>query len=630
MQLPATLRERILRAVRRERAAGPLAAASPAARAVLSWIRNIALPDDLFVLESAERREVLGYPFPSFPESSPAPATDAARDRVRFHIRDGLPSKRPGLPPEEGFRPIVRLRALEVWERDTPHGPTRPLRLGLSAVEARAVLSFVRARAVHSLGPAGAPEPQPVGAGQLARLSHRLSVGVAVWTRGRLRGSVVSPAGPALRTFGLAATWVCKDGRFERLTAADLEDTVFEATLIHAPRTELTREEIATDDAYHDKAIFLFEGTRSGMYLPEVFNVGGARKLTRLTETLARDKAGLSAFGPKCTVEVCEVTDFVESADRAGVVELDGPVARWSPGEGGVGGREAAVAACEWLARIQGEDGRLPVRVRASSGEGLGADLTRSAMTAHALAECGAAFALPSATSSGRLAFDHVVRTRVPGDKSDGLLTSAYLGKAAFALSGREGAAPFVGEIVGVVRETTRSLPVLVASQLLTFLTLVAGEHADAAAACGALQADLGARWTRVADGDPSASLAEWAELAMAPDRDLSARVRRWLVGHQLPSGAFPDSPSSSFVYSRGTGKVFEVLAAAEPVAAQAAEAALAWLRGMQYRADSAFFIPTEHRPRLLGGLRHDHWDTDAWIDAAGHLLLGLARLEAR
>jgi hypothetical protein len=48
----------------------------------------------------------------------------------------------------------------------------------------------------------------------------------------------------------------------------------------------------------------------------------------------------------------------------------------------------------------------------------------------------------------------------------------------------------------------------------------------------------------------------------------------------------------------------------------------------MQYRPDSMFFVPVEHRPRVMGGLRHDAYDTDAWIDAAGHVLLGLARLD--
>ena len=83
---------------------------------------------------------------------------------------------------------------------------------------------------------------------------------------------------------------------------------------------------------------------------------------------------------------------------------------------------------------------------------------------------------------------------------------------------------------------------------------------------------------------------------------ELSSEVRRWLIDQQLRSGAFPDTTSSSFVYSRGTGKVFEVLAASHdaPDAEDAAAAALGWLLGMQYRPDSMFFIPSEHRDRAV------------------------------
>ena len=127
-------------------------------------------------------------------------------------------------------------------------------------------------------------------------------------------------------------------------------------------------------------------------------------------------------------------------------------------------------------------------------------------------------------------------------------------------------------------------------------------------------------------------SLAEWAELAAAfpTDSNTSREVRDWLRSWQLPSGAFPETTTSDFVYSRGTGKVFEVLALRPAESPGALDRALAWLLSMQYRPNSAFFVPYEHWGRVLGGLRHDYYGPDAWIDAAGHFLLGLARLLGR
>jgi hypothetical protein len=126
-------------------------------------------------------------------------------------------------------------------------------------------------------------------------------------------------------------------------------------------------------------------------------------------------------------------------------------------------------------------------------------------------------------------------------------------------------------------------------------------------------------------------ALAEWAELVAAfpldarPSRD----VAEWLCAKQRADGAFPNTTASDFPYTRGTAKIFEVLTLRPADCARAADRALQWLRTLQYRPDAVFFVPEEHRDRILGGLRHDHRDTDAWIDAAGHLLVGLARLES-
>ena len=57
------------------------------------------------------------------------------------------------------------------------------------------------------------------------------------------------------------------------------------------------------------------------------------------------------------------------------------------------------------------------------------------------------------------------------------------------------------------------------------------------------------------------ASLAEMVNTFKCLDTDLSAAVASWIADKQLPNGSFPASTKSDFAYTRGTSKIFEVLA---------------------------------------------------------------------
>jgi AMMECR1 domain-containing protein len=620
---------------------------------VLSWIRTIALEDDVLYLDTprapgaavgaAWRGRPSGYlrfGFPSLPTGRPEPVTDPdARARVRFVLRTragrGGPAETDDLPTngsEPGWRAILNLRELVVIERDAPHGGQWPLRLGLGVEEGARVLAHART-AVQRFTTGEKLDALALRA-EHPRFAQCSAVAVALWTRGRLRGSVITPPGPVFRTLGQAAVAACQDTRFARLSAADLADTVFQVGFLHPPRVPLSRHEIATCAAYPDKAMLLSDGTRAGAYMPEVFNLFPQRiaRLKALTESLARDKMGLPSLAPSARVEVSEVSEVVESADRSRAIRLDGPVARFDVGATSDAVQSAGQAACRWLAAIQGEDGALPLFVRPSSGKAEGTDVVRSAMTAEALAAFGVAYGLDSAVETARRVLGWLDRGRSgwTQKRAIGLPTTIYCGKAA----------AWLGDEVGLGAAARSALEQLdgpdpgplVLAHAASFLDRAGARHAPAGHKCESLRRQLAARFARATATEEPVSLAEWAELGAAfpIDSKTSREVRDWLRSRQLPSGAFPESTTSDFVYSRGTGKIFEVLALHPTEAPGAVDRALAWLLSMQYRPDSAFFVPHEHWACVLGGLRHDHYGPDAWIDAAGHFLLGLARLQAR
>jgi AMMECR1 domain-containing protein len=604
---------------------------------VLSWIRTIGFEDDVFYVDGPNGRGFLRFAFPSSPSDRPVRIRGPVPlGSVRFVVRTDIGLRRsfggrelsPGPDVEAPeWRTILRLRDVSVFERDAPHGACRPLRLGLDLREGWSALSHARRCAEQHLAgheDVSARSRLP----ELARLSSWSTVGVALWTRGRLRGSVVSPPGPALRGLGQAASWACRDARFEHLSPAELAETRFQITIVHAPAVPLSRREIETGAAYHDKALFLSEGTRSGVYLPEIFNVAPHRTLRALVDSLAREKAGLAGYGDATSVDVCEVTELVESADRMRAVQLDGPVARVADGDGDwrSRARAAGATACAWLAALQNEEGALPLRVRPSTGRAEGVDPPRMAMVAHALAAFGVAIDHAPAVQSSRRLLGWLDRARPTWGAATPheLLTTCYLGKAALCLGDEARVEKALTDALRLMDSAPRE-PLVLAHAASFFLAASEG-RAEVAHRCESLQRELLDRFARARSAREPMSLAGWAELGAA--LETSGEIMEWLRSKQLPSGAFPDTTASDHVYSRGTGKVLEVLALRPADSMRAIECAVSWLLAMQYRADSMFFVPEEHRSRVSGGLRHDMFDADAWIDAAGHLILALARLE--
>jgi AMMECR1 domain-containing protein len=632
MDAPMSLARRAQWALRaRARFAG-----DPALHRTLDWIRTIALEDDAFALVTGRDRGVFRFAFPSRPEDHPERLALGEDDaRVRFVVSAGEAAGDGAAETvAPGWRRILRFDGLSVVERDAPHGRARPLRLGLTDADGWALLRKARAAGEGFVAGREPAKETARGSGD-ARLSQRSMLAVSMWTRGRLRGSIVCPPAPALATARRAGELVCKDARFERPTLAELADTVFQVGLVHAPAIPLSREEIRERDAYADKALFVSEAAHFGAYMPEVFNVRADRKLAPLLRSLAREKAGLEGIGAGTRVEACEVSEVVESADRTRAVALDGPLARVvgdQPEPLADAARAAGGAACAWLVSVQQEDGSWPVRVRPATGAGAGRDPVRVALVAFALAAYGGAARIDEAPRAARRALAWLERARSEWtrDPVRELWTHCYVGRTADCLGDAEAFAAAVAGVGKVARAAARDR--MAAMHAASLSRQAAARDPDAARRAETLGASLYEEFRRARDGKAAVSLAEWAELATSfpPDSRQARDIDGWLRSYQLPDGSFPETTASRFAYTRGTGKVFEVLAQTSADAEPALARCLGWLRTMQYRLDSVFFVPQEHRSRVLGGLRHDVYDTDAWVDAAGHLLIGLAHLAKR
>jgi len=158
-------------------------------------------------------------------------------------------------------------------------------------------------------------------------------------------------------------------------------------------------------------------------------------------------------------------------------------------------------------------------------------------------------------------------------------------------------------------------------------------------------------REERIINGS-SISLAEQAWLVDAfketaevthdrADAEFALEVADFLLDYQVPdrglhmAGAFWNTPSDFYIYTRGTGKIAEALADAAVVAREFGynpakylegyRKATRWLMTMQYVPQTAYFVPVENLSYVIGAIRAALEDTTAPLDSAGHFITSVA-----
>ena len=254
--------------------------------------------------------------------------------------------------------------------------------------------------------------------------------------------------------------------------------------------------------------------------------------------------------------------------------------------------------------------------------------LTRGAFTAYALLEYADVTQLDTYRSAGMRAYKALATRTMVADEHAAV--GIYLGMAARKLRLKEDVARFQNILMKSSVFNADVQPIIFL-QAARFLAAV-GDPRSATFAAGVFEKVLEDFRTKKESGVP-VSLASYADMLVVSRQlgnaytAVQEEISAWYESYQLEDGSFPNTTSGGLAYTRGTGKIFESLAY-EPIRhEQSIRRALAWLARMQYTPDSAFFIPRERQPLCLGGFRHDAGNPQAWPDAAGHVLLGGARL---
>ncbi len=591
--------------------------------ACFDWIREVATPEDVIKIQLRGSKVFFIFEFPL-----------SSRDRPKRVMHSGAESQTtffittPTVRPPEGFLQVFTSPVLAVWENPEQIREFIPLRRGLSEFEKKLLLDIAREGLAKFLTTGRWPSLHTSArrAEIPSRLHRKSDVGVALWVDGRMRGSMIETGKHLLEGILSAAALASKDSRFPPVQADELPHTRIEITLIRPLKVPLREEEYRANEIYPTKGYVLTEKDHVGWYLPEMFNVRRFTTLKEFAQSLATEKAKLGVSpNAKRVIRTFDTEDFIESADETHrPLSLLGPAVSFGtvrfPLQESV--LDRLTLAAQWLCGLQQENGSMPAILSPLFMYEKN-DLLRQTFTLLALAEYHRTFPSP--------AIDRVLKrgaqylARIEKQEPHTFLCEVYRGQLAIARGDRE-----VAERIGAKfaeLPLSKFEPITYAQLLVFFAKLNERGHPHVSELLSALERTFKEQRRKNA----SMNLAVWAEAALAfhfHSSPMKESVIEWILPYQNRDGSFPRDTHGGLPYTRGTGKIFEVLALWPDRYHDALGRALSWLLSMQYTEDSLFFVSPERRDRFLGGFRHDMLNADTWIDAAGHILLGAARLK--
>ncbi|MEX2013346.1 MAG: AMMECR1 domain-containing protein [Parcubacteria group bacterium] len=543
----------------------------------------------------------------------------------------------PQVASEASWHRIWYAAGIEIWENKDMHRGTLPLRFGLSLSEKEVTLRFAR-KTMESFfdGERVVPEPDfPAH-----RAGEKTLVDVGVWINGEIRGSVISPLLPFIDALRHASRGALCDARMKPVEQDELENARIEVTFMSDLMLPLREQDIENGKIDACRGYYATRGDKRGWYLPMTFNGAKFKDMSGLKSSLIKEKAGIAEESKNIPLYTFQTEGWMEDGKHA-LMLLEGSVA-YAPlpptnsflQRVKTHGDQAA----EWLVGTCDAHDAMPLYIDPLYKRTGRMDWGRLANASYALAAFGVATSrkryLRASEQISEYIQRHIFNTREPG-VTPGVGSCAYLLHAALARSETH-IAPLLEYVKEqYARVAYRPIMHAVLASLFAKLTLEG-------------KGDYRAESFSLADGVfadfkknkfmPGTQLALYPELIytfqllhLLTGQSLyllqSEEVATWLIRQQLPNGSFPIWPDSSFAYTRGTGKIFEGLARHPGRYDTHIEKSFEWLVRLQYTPDSLYFTDPSFKTKVAGGFRHDHANTEAWIDSAAHFLLGAAYL---
>lgn len=534
----------------------------------------------------------------------------------------------------ENWHLIFFSSGIEIWENGIRFtGRPHPVRFGLSDVEKSQMLRFARKEMTLFLNSKGRDENNFL---LTTRRNEIVTLDVAIWVNSQLRGSIIIENKPLEAAIIQACQKSLRDVRMKPLEVRELEQAKIEITIMSDLRLPLSSED--KEQTYIDgsRGYHVSDGEKKAWYIPTVFNCIKLKKTQTFIKSLIEDKAKIFNYEESMPVQTYIVEGFIEKPND--FLRLEGSVAYCDVSNNFDINclKKSGNHAADWLLQLQDTDGYIPLFVDPLSRSYGRMDWPRLACTVHALAAYGRAVQEKKYQEAAKKSFMYLMKYifDVPVSSDTRIATLVYLGQASIIFDEKN----FYCKIIGHIGENWDKVsyrPIVCATIASLFAT--------------------DALWGKGVHTETAVSLAEKifkdfrqvmgkVQLALYPELACTMRIlhevtsqpqyinraeeiEEWLVSQQLRNGAFPASSGSTFYYTRGTGKVFEILANSPEQYKPVLHMVSRWLMRMQYTEENLYFADESFKKNSIGGLRHDLANTEAWIDSAAHYLLGISRL---
>lgn len=462
-----------------------------------------------------------------------------------------------------------------------------------------------------------------------------VALDVAFWVRGELRASMILADGlPLQQALEQCTERSLHDGRFRPLTQDELAELRIELTFFGS-WTELLGASFQSLPIEPDHGfVACVDGAPRAWYLPMVHNALRFDTLPELVESLLFRKGRLGrTIASRATIFHFPTQGFIEKTpDGEEALALDGPLVKQEKVPDTTKLFERSLA---WLLDQEVAPGVFSPQQTLGGARTSTMDWPRTAFVGAVLAEVGKHLGRPELVQAAERVNTFLKRELTPAlgvDTEAKALAAIYAGLAAISLGEHKTARLWREEAERLV-PLPRLNPIakLHGAKLLALV----GEVARAQG----LFDEAFARWQRDRDHIQLALFPELLPLALTlwektTDQrylEWAEAVGDWYAAHQNRDGSFPFAPRSNRApYLRGSGKILEALACLPERYSEAIKRGLAYAAKLQYTEANAFHVRASERSDFLGGFRHDAFNREAWIDAAGHVLLALVRTKHR
>ncbi len=624
------------------------------------WVGEIATETDNILLVAPKSQETYYYPFPRRLRDAPKKKKSLAPNEAHTFIISKNSDKIP--ETKDDWVCIFSSGSISVYESRKRIQQNEPLHWGLTLEEKGEALAFARSVLEQFLKD-GTTDTKNKSAKLSRRFSLHADIDVALWVNGYVRGSRIIEHLLLHEGISRGVVAASRDPRFKPIDYSELGDARIEIAILSPLRVPLDASELEEKEIFNPEKGYLLEmDGRRGWLLPAVFNTKHFSTFQHFLEYLAEEKAGLNYAATKKQARIFqfEVDNFIESERNYTPIDLNGPIAKPTRITFYGHGISPEIAAMNWLLAMQEPDGNLLLALSPLTSLTIQFDLVRSAFTMYAMAEYVfkrkelATKYLHSIENHFVYLKKRIEDTFLPKQS----LVYCYAAQEALSLWRITANDSYLSDAMRwtdilLSKDIADKDPITIqqiATLFLRFLPYNNNIRQNAfRAAEMARQQFISA--SKLVSPVQLALFAElvnvFAIIGSAEENEEHAKfaleVADWLISYYRSrsyknGGPFPATTCGGVSYTRGVGKIAEVLPLASNLAIKFGKAnapyqealhdALHWLKEMQYNDANTYFVSPAVRPRLIGGIRHDFVNPEAWIDSVGHFLLALSRID--